>query len=673
MKKMSIEHENLNNEEIIRRTYEIMIKNDGIDEEELNLLMDKTTYKKSDFGWHLFELITKSAKHPKSSIYNKSIRLIKKLFLLFPENKDAFKSSYKRMFANMILGLGSSNFNIRTRFELDCVLDDFGNIGFPSTKSGVFKIIFDKLLKNKHIISHFHFQSLSYFLDLEKDIESFISIGIDDLFIIGLLAEKYLNNKLFRFKIKKDNQLLNNYIDQARQIRNEDFDALNKKIELYKNALFLAMANGDGVIQLCFSKYFIISAQLYYRQDNKIFALICYDFAKIFFKLRGKKYEQISSKAYYYECLAHFYKNEKQYYNQEIALGTYIKNLKKLYEISEEKYVNIYYNSLIKFYRVKIKNTLYTSNYTECIDICNSFFKEKFSKIAGILKGDFFEDMILAFKAYKAEAHAKLLFERNDFASALLMFEKALKLQRQRTEQYNYGERSKIEKYILYTKARNANKSGENNLALRIIENLINQYKKFEYVPQEYKIFLQIIDSKISVENGEIKSAIKKLKNVIEKEEVIDQYGDLYQYALDLCNVLKPYLVFKKHTEVLGELIFNSGEALDDIKLWNYKDYNLPIQQITCNNLYIDISNDYFTHLIKKTEKTLGIKFPKNRSKFYPIFENVILRNIGDDVNSKEFIKRYHKEGQKDPLVLLSNGGIFDGNKRLAAIKMSKI
>ncbi|KKL65280.1 hypothetical protein LCGC14_2156550 [marine sediment metagenome] len=313
MKKMSNERENLNNEEIIIRTYEIMMKNDGIDEEELNLLTDKTTYEKNIFGWYLFEIITKSAKHPKSVIYKKSIGLIEKLFQLFPENREAFKSSYKRMFANMVLGLGSSEFNIRTKFELDCVLDDFGNIGFPCTKSEVFDIIFDKLLKKEHIISHFHFETLSYFLDLEKDIESLISIGIKDLFIIGLLAEKYLKNKFFRFKIKKDNQLLNNYIDQARQIRNEDFDALNKKIELYKNALFFAMANEDGVIQFCFSKYFIISAQLYYRQNNMIFALICYDFAKIFFKLRGKKYEQISSKAYYYECLAHFYKNEKQY------------------------------------------------------------------------------------------------------------------------------------------------------------------------------------------------------------------------------------------------------------------------------------------------------------------------------------------------------------------------
>ena len=118
------------------------------------------------------------------------------------------------------------------------------------------------MLKNEHIISHYHFEKLSFFLDLEKDIESLISIGIKDLFIIGLLAEKYLKNKLFRFKIKKDNHLLNDYIDQARQIRNEDFDALNKKIELYKNALFFAMANEDGVIQFCFSKYFITDLTL---------------------------------------------------------------------------------------------------------------------------------------------------------------------------------------------------------------------------------------------------------------------------------------------------------------------------------------------------------------------------------------------------------------------------
>jgi len=154
---MSNERENVNNEEIIRKTYEIMMKNKDINEEKLNLLIDKTTYKKTNFGWHLFELITKSAKHPMSSIYKKSIELIKKFFQLFPENGEAFKSSYKRMFANMILGLGSSEFNIRTRYELDCVLDDFRNIGFPCTKSEVFEIIFDKLLKKEHIISHYHF------------------------------------------------------------------------------------------------------------------------------------------------------------------------------------------------------------------------------------------------------------------------------------------------------------------------------------------------------------------------------------------------------------------------------------------------------------------------------------------------------------------------------------
>ncbi|GAG85733.1 unnamed protein product, partial [marine sediment metagenome] len=189
--------EDLLNDKYIEKMYNLIINNKELNDEAIRLIIRESNLDKKTFGWRLFEHITKNAKNYQSVLYRDSINSLKTFFKLFPGNKEALKYTYKRMFANMVLGLGRSGFIIRTKNELERVLADFKQLGFSCSKYEVFKAIYNKLLKKKGIISHYHFEKLSYFLDFEDDLESLLSEDIEEILVIATLAEKYKDNKFY--------------------------------------------------------------------------------------------------------------------------------------------------------------------------------------------------------------------------------------------------------------------------------------------------------------------------------------------------------------------------------------------------------------------------------------------------------------------------------------------
>lgn len=675
---MSIEREEKkkNPTDIVEMAYEGLLNKTLASLDEINRLVQQSKLKKTNFGWKLFELITSRADNCNTEQYPIAVKMLDKYFKFFPNNHQNLHKTYYKMIANMILGKGNTGFIIRNRNELNTFLSDFSEYGFQFSYFNVLQELFRKIKVKSEFIPENLFELINPFIKFESDLDKLLKLDLEEPIIIALLAEKVLKDSGYRFKEKDDYDLMNDYLDQAKSIKRKYQIDLNRRSNLFLRALLISLSYNEKIILYCFSNYFYDIGQLYDRNKNYSVALICYKYARLFFEKIGIEQYKLSSEAEYYKCLAIYYSHRNRYEDQSLALFNQLNALRKLRTTVDWENAPNYYYALTKYNYVKARNALYNSQFEECLLISDSF-SQIIEEDPNLKESHYLKEMFAKIEVFQLEAQGKIYFNSKDYSSALECLNEANSIINQFTDVRNDLHKRRLYIYSQYVKAYCNDLKGDYYEAFQLIEDIFKTGKPNERIYREYVLYRYFLSAKISIMEEKLNEAVIILSNVVDREAPLEFFGEITDKIESLYDILLISKDFESIPEDIDSYIFNiykSSQYVKYIKLrTTIKVYDLPVRGINCNKLKLDLEDRLFNHLILNFEKEIGIKISRNAVVFYSILENIILHGLIKGGHIKDLINDMYENGQKEPVILSHENQILNGNKRLAAIKLSKL
>jgi len=656
----------------IELAYDGIMKGDIVSREDILPLIEYSKFKEIKFGWRLFELLTKNADNCKSEMYLKTINKLGSYFKLFPMNHKYLKRSFSGMVANMILGRGKTNFIIRDKEELSIFLSDFEKFGFNYSIIDIFQALFDKRKIRDNLLPKRLFELMNSFIDFENDVNLLFAIDVEPAIIMVLLAEKFLQNTDFRFLNKCEFRLMSDCLQMAKKTSKSDFNSLRKRCSLFLKGILMSLSYDEKTIAFTFSNFFYDSGLMYYRMKKYNLAIICYDYAREFFKILNNERFYLFSEAYYYRYLSLLYSKENRFEEQEFALLQTVLAYEKLISIDEDKFSKVYYRYLLEYIELRILNSLYNLDFDNCIDMIDLFMEKKIN-FQYYLRSETLNAYINKFTAIRFEIKGKQFFNNGNLVESIRFLELSNENYQKANE--NRYIASDVSQLLKYYQSINFDLLGEYKNALNKMKELWSDRQSFDDVSKEYQRFYFHLESKILFMEGrfeESKKMIDQIHRNYQSEGYYDEISEKSDKLLKLINIANNYV---KISNNIDQYILNFNEGKQPFPYtirtpnWNYE---LPIRFISSDYLKLNIKDDFLKHLIRNYEKELNIRFPLDNDTFYPIYENIIIHQLKEHSPTRELIKNMYFDGQSEPLVLSNDGSIIDGNRRLAAFKLSK-
>jgi len=207
--------------------------------------------------------------------------------------------------------------------------------------------------------------------------------------------------------------------------------------------------------------------------------------------------------------------------------------------------------------------------------------------------------------------------------------------------------------------------------------------KLYQLIPDEQanKIIQKVIKEQENLKengNSQLTATLCELftrsefKNVIDTIEKIPNFPRISKSLIRIYELSKLCINYQTFNDVIT-LVEKPSSNFRSFRLrWNLKDQDLPVKTIKAKYLKLNIKHFHFRPAIDAEEKKLGVKLPTDE-RFYPIYENIIVKGMEKNKAIKKLMYDIMNDGQRDPIVILKNGEVLDGNKRLVSYLLSSL